>query len=94
MDKGIHPLWKLLLLVNDSKKDVHLTCEECIAVLEYDADRLAAGADPAEIRPSINRHLALCSSFSSQLEDWLEDLEGSLAHDRPEQSLSDKEGGC
>jgi hypothetical protein len=85
MEKETRPLWKLLLLMNDSKRDVHLTREECIALLEYDADRLVAGVDPAEIRPSVNRHLALCSSCSSQLEDWLEGLEDSLMHDRPEQ---------
>lgn len=85
MDKVHPPLWKLLLLVNDSKKDIHLTCEECFALLEYDADRLAAGADPAEIGTSIRHHLVLCSSFNTQLDEWLENLEGSLVHYHLEQ---------
>ena len=85
MKKETRPLWKLLLLVNDSKKDVHLTCEECIALLEFDADCLEAGADLTKIRSIVNRHLALCSSCSIQLDDWLENLEDSLVHDRPEQ---------
>ena len=77
MDKVIRPLWQLLLLTSDSRVVASLTCEECFALLEYDADRLAAGADPAEIHPSINRHLALCSSFRTQIDDWLEKLEGN-----------------
>jgi hypothetical protein len=74
------PLWQLLMLAYDSNKDLHLTFEECIALLDYDADRLAAGADPAEIRSSVNNHLALCSSCNTQLDDWLIRLEGSLEH--------------
>jgi hypothetical protein len=85
MKKETRPLWKLLLLVNDSKKDVHLTCEECIALLEFDADCLEAGADPTKIRLIVNRHLTLCSSCSIQLDDWLENLEDSLVDDHPEQ---------
>jgi hypothetical protein len=84
------PLWELLLLARESKETLALTCEECIALLEYDADRLAAGANPAEIHPSVSRHLALCSSCTSQLEDWLDNLEESLVHDYREQSPSDK----
>jgi hypothetical protein len=83
MDKK-RPLWKLLMLAQNPKKDVQFTCEECIALLEYDADRLAAGVDPTEIRPSVNRHLALCSNCNAQLESWLKDLEDSLADDWPE----------
>jgi hypothetical protein len=40
--------------------------------------------DPTEIRPSVNRHLALCSNCNAQLESWLKDLEDSLADDWPE----------
>jgi hypothetical protein len=74
------PLWQLLLLMRDSKKDIRLTCEECFALLEFDADRLSAGADPAEIRSSVIHHLTSCLSFSTQLDDWLERLEGSIEH--------------
>ena len=80
MDKETRPLWKLLLLAQNPKKDVQFTCEECIELLEYDADRLAAGANPAEIRPSVSHHLALCSSCSTQLDDWLENLGNSIKH--------------
>lgn len=75
MDKVNRPLWQLLLLTSDSKKAVSLTCEECFALLQYDADLLAAGADPAEIRPSAGHHLALCSSCQTQIDDWLKTLE-------------------
>lgn len=45
------PLWQLLLLVNDAGATVDLSCVECFALLEYEADLLAAGADPAESAP-------------------------------------------
>jgi len=70
------PLWQLLLLTRDSKKAVSLICEECFALLEYDADRLVAGAEPAEIHPSVSHHLALCSNCRIQIDDWLKELEG------------------
>jgi hypothetical protein len=72
------PLWQLLLLTNGSKKAVQLTCSECFALLEFDADRLVAGVDPAEIRPNVSHHLAMCSNCKTQLEDWLKKLEGDI----------------
>jgi len=85
MEKETRPLWKLLLLAHESKKELQITYEECFTLLEFDADCLAAGADPAEIRSIVNSHLALCSSRSIQFDDWLESLEDSLAHDHTEQ---------
>ncbi|MEN8173421.1 MAG: hypothetical protein ABFS03_11150 [Chloroflexota bacterium] len=67
-----HSLWQLLLLTSDSEKVVSLTCEQCFALLEYDADLLIAGADPDDIRPSVSHHLELCSSCKGQIENWLE----------------------
>ena len=43
------PLWQLLLLARESKQKLQLSCEECFALLECDADRFAAGADPVDI---------------------------------------------
>ncbi len=68
-------LLQLLLLTSDPKVAVILTCEQCFALLEYDADLLVAGADPAELRPSVSHHLALCSSCQSQIDDWIDKLE-------------------
>ena len=76
MDKVNRPLWQLLSLTWNSKKPISLTCEECFALLEYDADLLVAGADPAEIRPSVSHHLAFCLSCQTQIDGWLEKLEG------------------
>jgi len=68
-------LWQLLLLTSDSKVAVNLTCEQCFALLEYDTDLLVAGADHADIRPSVSHHLALCSSCQRQIDDWIDKLE-------------------
>lgn len=56
------PLWRLLALAGESEKPVKLTCAECLAILEYDADLLEAGASLDQIRPSITHHLSLCSA--------------------------------
>ena len=80
MDKVNRPLWQLLSLTRDSKKTVSLTCQECFALLEYDADLLVVGANPAEVRPIVSHHLVLCSSCKSQLEDWLEKLEADIKY--------------
>jgi len=68
-------LLQLLSVTSDPKVAVILTCEQCFALLEYDADLLVAGADPAELRPSVSQHLALCSSCQSQINDWIDKLE-------------------
>lgn len=76
MNKKPRPLWQLLLQTNVSMKAVHLTCEECFALLEYDAGLLAAGAVFDEIRSSVNYHLDLCEECHAKFDDWLEKLEG------------------
>jgi hypothetical protein len=69
-------LWELLLLARNPKIPVHITCAECFALLEHDADSLAAGVSIDEIRSSIHQHLSLCSECESQFGQWLERLEG------------------
>ena len=70
------PLWKLLMLVNDHNETVQLSCDECFALLEYDADLLAAGADPDELQQVIEQHLALCSECRADINMRLKKLEG------------------
>ena len=71
MDKINRPLWQLLLLTRDSKKSAQLTCEECIALLEYDAELLINGADLDDVRPAIIYHLSLCSECLAKIDEWL-----------------------
>lgn len=61
-DNTSRPLWRLLALASASEGPVELTCAECLALLEYDADLLEAGAALNQVRPSIMRHLSLCSA--------------------------------
>jgi hypothetical protein len=75
MDETPRSLWQLLLLKRKSKEAFSLTCEECFALLEYDADRLVAGVDPDEIRPSVWQDLALCSNCLPQIDNWLARLD-------------------
>jgi len=74
MNKTPRPLWQLLLQTNVSKEVVQLTCEECFALLEYDAGLLAAGAVSDEIRSSVSYHLDLCEECQVKFDDWLEKL--------------------
>jgi len=75
MDKECRPLWRLFSLIHDSKKSVQLTCEECIALLDYDTGLLATGIALDEIRPSVNHHLSLFSECPVRFGTWLENLE-------------------
>ena len=70
-------LWQLLLLTKKTKGDLHLTCEECFALLEYDADRLASGVKPSEIKRSIQSHLRQCTGCRTQLNEMIDNLENS-----------------
>ena len=69
------PLWQLLMIVNNPDEPVELSCGECFALLEYDAEQLIAGAKPEDLRPSVTQHLSLCSSCQSKMVGWLEELE-------------------
>ncbi len=68
------PLWQLLLLTSVSRKSAKLSCEECFALLEYDADLLAAGATPDKLRPSVSRHLSLCTQCQAKFDSWIKTL--------------------
>ena len=72
-------LWQLLLLTRNAEKPVQLSCEECFALLEYDAERLVSGAAIDEIRPAVSYHLSLCSKCQAKIDEWL----GKLAVVRP-----------
>lgn len=68
----MRPLWQLLLLTRDPTEFVQLSCEECFALLEYDADLLAAGVPREDVRLAANRHLALCKACQKQIDKWIE----------------------
>jgi len=70
------PLWQLLLLTRDSKKPVHLTCEGCFALLEYDINLLAAGASFEEVQTIAHHHLSFCPECQPKFNAWLDNLEG------------------
>ena len=68
-------LWQLLIETRNIKDNIHLTCDECFMLLEYDADLLVAGSRFDELQPAIRNHLALCSECQVELADRLEKLE-------------------
>ena len=68
-------LWQLLIETRNIKDGIHLTCDECFMLLEYDADLFVAGAHFDELQPAIRNHLALCSECQVELADRLEKLE-------------------
>lgn len=75
MDKTNRPLWNLLLIMDDMENTIQLTCDECIAILEYDANLLAAGVSIEKIRHSISHHLAHCTTCKIKYDKWLKDYE-------------------
>jgi hypothetical protein len=77
MNQVSRPLWQLLVMTSESKQSVQLTCKECFALLEYDADLLEAGVPLAEIRSSVIHHVSLCSACQTKFDDWLTKREGN-----------------
>ena len=69
-----HSLWQLLIQASNPEEELHLTCEECFMLLEYDAELLAAGAQLEQLQLAV-RHLALCSECRQELSQRLEKLE-------------------
>lgn len=85
MDDSSRPLWQLLVLASESEEPVELTCAECFALLEYDADLLEAGALLEQIRPSVMHHLSLYSACRTHYDNWLTALkEKPNVHTDPE----------
>jgi hypothetical protein len=76
-------LWQLLLLLRNPKGNVQLTCQECFELIAYDADLLAAGANLADLKEVVRRHLVLCSSCNTQFNEWLEKMEAPGIHHPP-----------
>ena len=72
MEKEIRPLWELLILSRDQEKPAALNCEECMLLMEYDADLLSAGASQEEIIHIVNQHLSICSTCRDKFDDWLD----------------------
>jgi hypothetical protein len=70
-----HSLWQLLIQTSNPEDGVHLTCDECFMLLEYDADLLAAGAQLEQIQSAVSQHLALCSECRQELSERLGKLE-------------------
>ncbi len=68
------PLWQLLVGFNEAQKAQKLSCDECFSILEYYAEQLASGADPAILQPSIKQHLAHCPNCRSKFAAWISRL--------------------
>ena len=74
--KNSRPLWQLLMLISNQEKYIHLTCDECFTLLEYDADQLAAGGDMDRLQSAAMHHMALCSKCRAEINNRLDRLEG------------------
>ena len=75
MNINPRPLWRLLLLMSQSKEPIQLTCEECLVLLGYDADLLASGIAPDEIYPSVHHHISFCTTCQTKFEHLLNKYE-------------------
>jgi len=72
MTDNIRPLWQLLILAKDDKQSVSINCDECLLLIEYDADLLAAGDADDDVMSIINQHIMICSTCRNKLDDWIE----------------------
>ncbi len=66
--------WRILLKTQ-APTDAPLTCDECIAILDYLADQAARGADLERLRQAVRKRLARCPDCREQYGEWLRELE-------------------
>jgi hypothetical protein len=67
-------LWRILLKTQ-AQPDVPLTCEDCIAILDYLADQAARRADLDSLKQVVQKHLGRCPDCHKQDREWLRELE-------------------
>ena len=83
MQEDSRSLWQLLLAVTESDGNCQINCTECLALLEYDADMLTAGAEVDALEKSIRQHLSLCEACQKkQGIEWGQQVEKILHHNR------------
>ena len=66
--------WRILLKTQ-TPTDTPLTCDECIAILDYLADQAARGANLEQLRQAVQKHLARCPDCRERYVEWLRELE-------------------
>jgi len=77
-DHETYPLWQLLIQIRDHDNPIHLTFEECIELLEFDAEILASASDIEEIKPILDYHYSLCSENREKLVELFDNLEAVI----------------
>jgi hypothetical protein len=70
----VRPLWRLLMLETQEEETPELSCEECLNVLDYYIDWIAAGGDWQRLQMAIASHLDHCidcrQEFEKRLKQW------------------------
>ena len=85
MENDKRSLWQLMLAVEESGGDCQINCAECLALLEYDAEMLTAGAEVDALEKSIRQHLSLCEACQKkQGAEWGQQVEKMFHHKRLE----------
>ena len=67
-------LWRILLKAQ-APPAASLTCDECIAVLDYLADQATRGVDRDSLRQAVHKHLSRCPDCHAEYLRWLRELE-------------------
>jgi uncharacterized protein with PIN domain len=71
-------LWRILLKAQ-AQPDVDLTCDECLAILNYLAEEEVDGASRESVRQAAYKHLARCPGCREHYLHWLRQLEAGRA---------------
>jgi hypothetical protein len=78
-EEGSHsmgrPLWRLLMLETQEEETPELSCEECLSVLDYYIDWIAAGGDLQRLQLAISKHLYHCLDCRQEMEKRLKQWE-------------------
>jgi hypothetical protein len=68
------PLWRILLKTQ-TQPEASLTCDECIAVLDYLADQATRGLALDRLSQAVHKHLSCCPDCRAEYLEWLRELE-------------------
>jgi hypothetical protein len=67
-------LWRILLKAQ-AEPAVTLTCDECLAILNYLVHEVWEGTTRESVRQAVRKHLARCPGCREHYQRWLRQLE-------------------
>ena len=75
MKPNPRPLWELLMILRQPKRDLQVDCDECFIVLEYLAQSAIDGIEETQLRKAMLSHVNQCPDCREHHLQRLSELE-------------------